>query len=51
MGDKYRRIGSGQAMDNFECHAENFGIYFSGNEEYLKDLGQVRHQWKRPFRR
>lgn len=51
MGDKYRRIGRGQAMDDFECHAENFGIYFLGNEENLKDFGLVRHQWKWPFRR
>lgn len=52
MGDKISRIGSGQAIDVFECQAENLRIYFLGNEKNLKDFGQIkRHHWKWPFRR
>lgn len=29
-------------MDDFECQADNFGIYFLGNEKNLKDFGQIK---------
>lgn len=41
-GDKIRRIGWGQAMDDFECQDKNFGIYFLESERNLKDLGQIK---------
>lgn len=44
MGGKIRRSSCGQDMDDFECQAENFGIYLLGNEKTLKDFGPVRHQ-------
>lgn len=42
MGDKIRRIGWGQAMDDFECQARNLGVYFLENEKNQKDFGQIK---------
>lgn len=42
MEDKIRRIGWGQAMDNFECQAGNLGVYFLENENNWKDFGQTK---------
>lgn len=42
MGDKIRRIGQGQAMGDFECQADNYGICILENEKNLKDFRQIK---------